>query len=1071
MATVYVKRVDSSSRSAWTSGNSYVVGDRVYLESATLKSYSLTGVEFASWRTYVCLVDNASTTSPEEDSVNWAEAGASKEYPYHCIGGNLGLASEVYLEATNKRWATSSLNGSLYHHLRRGESLFSLGKMIIVADEPNPVFFMNLDCAVIGFSVEPDPSIGRFSIVQIGIATLGSDATYNDTDTPYGKVDKCDIYSSGNASAITGGIYDNSNAIEFTDCLFSEQASKVGYADCAPTGGSVRLGQRTFYGFRRCSFFFPSLNHALGTNLVYDTMPHSTGQRSFITSCTFWFKSWGSTNLFNSTKAGDVFKDNIFYFSEQNDTSSSMSILSANSSAATYENNVFYINNSSMSITPTTGFKNINPELVGTTTSPDGLQLRPSSPLIGGFSSQNTSAYDKVLYITPAASTEIRGEWEAKTNTNLNPDWTAGNRCNYNGEVYEALVNHDTDDTSTPPDQDTTNWRLVPAGDINDPYRATDLGPSVLNSLTDSSVIFMLDGEYTVIPICYNIVTWNGDSLLSNHPQNGKPLLTPLNKGKVTISQSNFTPANILCKDIKISSPMVYGYGNYPENIGFHFSGCTLNTGQWWPPSNSIAENCLIFSSGVHFFYGSVGQTNNPASTSKGIQFIGNTVIRSPSNGYFFTGLINQGLSRALFKNNIFYAKSGSTFTSSNTNVHMLLSKSTFIDNVAFDETGFVDAGYTDDLVNIDPKFINSNGSSIEDFRLRPDSPLIGGIKKDPTNVYYLQPGNTYNGDGSQKDASSMTADGDAGPFNNFQEILAAGVPYGSTVVIVNGTYAWPNNFHTRKTPANWDGLTYEGYNYKAETFGEVIFDANKQAKFLGYQPFGGTTGSGAYLDLDTTFTGIQFNNVAGGVELNSRNQIYTNSSSAGFGSCTFNNCQFLNWINTGGSTSYPWTGGGRDQYGSAMHWKGCTIVIAFDGAGSLLGGGDGFASDSLHGPWSWENCTFYIPVGLTTFNGRNASNGTYQSPTILFGYSYNQSQRIFKNNIVYIPGGNTSIGTTLVSNLPDMKNNCFLGVVPRAEYFDFVNDNNLLDVEPKFVDPANANFTLRPNSPITGKG
>lgn len=384
-----------------------------------------------------------------------------------------------------------------------------------------------------------------------------------------------------------------------------------------------------------------------------------------------------------------------------------------------------------------------------------------------------------------------------------------------------------------------------------------------------------------------------------------------------------------------------------------------------------------------------------------------------------------------------------------------------------------VDFSYTpntDSGQNIvtDPLFVDLTTEN-EDFRLKANSPAIGGVKKQETNVYYLQPGNPLNGDGSQKDASSMTTDGDPGPFNAFKNIVAAGVPYGSKVVILNGTYSWPSEF-IRKNSSIWQDYTYEGYNYEAETFNEVIFDANRQSKHLGYIPYGGTPGAGQILDLDTSFTGIQFNNVVGGGESTSRNQIFTSSSSAGFGSCTFNNCKFLGWINTV-AYQYPWTGGGRSQYGSTMHWKGCVISIAFDQAGGLLSGGDGFASDAYHGAWSWENCTFYIPVGLTTFNGRNAANGTYQSPSLLFGNNYNQSQRIFKNNIIYIPGGSTSTGTTLVNNLPSIKNNCFVGVVPRPEYFDFINDNNLLDVDPKFINPENNNFKLRPNSLLVGRG
>ena len=201
MANIYVKKVDSSSRSEWTTGNSYVAGDRVYLASATLQSiYWNDGTtSFDSWRTFVCLIDNSSTISPEDDSTNWIEAGISKEYPYHCIGGDLTNSSddnEIYLEAHATRWSTQSLRGSTFYHLRRGESQFSLGKLIIVSDTPNPLFIVNKNAVVVGFSIEPDGSTERFSIVCMDGGALGSYGTHNDHDSQYGKIDKCDIYYS-----------------------------------------------------------------------------------------------------------------------------------------------------------------------------------------------------------------------------------------------------------------------------------------------------------------------------------------------------------------------------------------------------------------------------------------------------------------------------------------------------------------------------------------------------------------------------------------------------------------------------------------------------------------------------------------------------------------------------------------------------------------------------------------------------------------------------------------------------------------------------------------------------------
>jgi len=170
MATIYLKKVDSSSRSEWVSGTSYVAGDRVYLTSATIDNvYVATGTVFPAIRTFVCLVDNSSTTSPEDDATNWIEAGISKEYPYHSIDGALdssAIGNEIYLESEATRYATQAVRGSTFYHLRRGETQYSLGKLIIVSDtESNPVFKITKNTHVMGFAIEPDESIERFSIV------------------------------------------------------------------------------------------------------------------------------------------------------------------------------------------------------------------------------------------------------------------------------------------------------------------------------------------------------------------------------------------------------------------------------------------------------------------------------------------------------------------------------------------------------------------------------------------------------------------------------------------------------------------------------------------------------------------------------------------------------------------------------------------------------------------------------------------------------------------------------------------------------------------------------------------
>ena len=212
-----------------------------------------------------------------------------------------------------------------------------------------------------------------------------------------------------------------------------------------------------------------------------------------------------------------------------------------------------------------------------------------------------------------------------------------------------------------------------------------------------------------------------------------------------------------------------------------------------------------------------------------------------------------------------------------------------------------------------------------------------------------------------------MSVDGDPGPFNDFNKILAAGVPYGSKIIILNGTYSWPDEFHTQKTEVNFADFTYEGYSYHAETPNKVIFDASNQQKCLGHYTFGGAAGSGTHIDLHTSFNGVQFNrSLRAQAWPHNTTSIYSTTDTLGKGSLTFNSCQFLGWIQ---GSNYNWTGGSRYASNSSIHWNNCVVSIAWENdSGSLLGGQDGLASDNLSANWSWTNCVFYSPHVETTF-------------------------------------------------------------------------------------------------------
>jgi len=348
---------------------------------------------------------------------------------------------------------------------------------------------------------------------------------------------------------------------------------------------------------------------------------------------------------------------------------------------------------------------------------------------------------------------------------------------------------------------------------------------------------------------------------------------------------------------------------------------------------------------------------------------------------------------------------------------------------------------------------------------LRPSSPCIGGLKEELTGVFWLNPGNSYNGDGSAKGPAS--ADGQPGAFNSFTAVkdaaVAGNVTYGSTVVIVNGTYSWPSEF--TKNPSN--GVTYEGFIYQAESNGDVIFDAVMSSNWFGFNDGG--------IEKNTSFIGIVFKN------LNAiGSAIFRNSFGFTGGDRTstviFDSCQFLNII-TGG---YYGTFGLSQSVpqGPYVHMFGCSVHWASDdnAYSNCLGYGP-YGIQGLNG-WKIENNTFFQGgVGLATFAGRNAacSNG-YYAPGFTLGGA-DMSQMTFKNNIVssnatgVAPMMNELSAYSLAGKSPVFQGNAFHNVLP----LDGGNVNrvdpatNLTGVAPDFVDTSNNNYSLRPYSPLVG--
>ena len=191
-------------------------------------------------------------------------------------------------------------------------------------------------------------------------------------------------------------------------------------------------------------------------------------------------------------------------------------------------------------------------------------------------------------------------------------------------------------------------------------------------------------------------------------------------------------------------------------------------------------------------FYGGFGQASSPTPTDKAITFVGNTVIFTGSldntNDSVLTSLINQGNMNATFQRNIFYLKSEFNAGPATKWTLSVFSNASLVfeDNVAFDESGVI----VDDLRGmeyIDPKLIDTNSSDYLSYRLRPESPVIGGSlnKNFAEDSVWVQQG-SGTGTGTEDDPFYWSQYSDA--------FLAATQTTSKQVVFKDGEYLWTSS-------------------------------------------------------------------------------------------------------------------------------------------------------------------------------------------------------------------------------------------------------------------------------------
>jgi hypothetical protein len=390
MATVYVKSVEASSwsRSTWddTGATNYVVGERVYKAIADGSAYENLA------KTYVCIVDNNSTTDPETDTANWARVGFSEEYPFHAPGGSIETtttAGEVYLDGENQRYkGLGTPERSFYHHAQN-----------FGADSEGTIIF--LDGTYTTTSPIPGDKINYVAKnqgkVTFNLNTSSMSGVVFGWNYDYHNRHEGINYQVGGA---IGLFQHNAMLSSFKNCVFTDENSIYGNY----TSASNSLGYTNFVEFENCVLNLPnSTCHIAGHNLVLGP----NGRDALWKNSTFIMQLGNSNEyepLFFQTNANSpiTLEKCVFYI-----TSHVYSGAATDKGSGVGQHNfmdpgvkatdcvAFSANNSLPEIiSNNSGLTIRNPLFIDP--SNGDFRLRPSSPLIGGGLSSSKFPADAV---------------------------------------------------------------------------------------------------------------------------------------------------------------------------------------------------------------------------------------------------------------------------------------------------------------------------------------------------------------------------------------------------------------------------------------------------------------------------------------------------------------------------------------------------------------------------------------------------------------------------------------------------------------------------------------------------
>ncbi|MBK25979.1 MAG: hypothetical protein CME70_18400 [Halobacteriovorax sp.] len=320
------------------------------------------------------------------------------------------------------------------------------------------------------------------------------------------------------------------------------------------------------------------------------------------------------------------------------------------------------------------------------------------------------------------------------------------------------------------------------------------------------------------------------------------------------------------------------------------------------------------------------------------------------------------------------------------------------------------------EVLNADPLMVNFDISSHEDsdYRLRPSSPAIGGLSASPFPNGSIWVANTAGtgGTGTEEDPYY---------FGNLDQAHTDAGSYGS-IVFKNGAYDTGAGMHIFN-PVSMNNSV----NYYAETIGGVEFISES----FGFGH------SGLNVTQSLNYAGLKFTST----KTNYDGVIFNQSTNNSIAAHVFSSCRFQtnhSFFEGNGTSTDP----GKIIFKSTHFSK-----LSATASPYLFEQRNGNSGNS---ELLFENCI--VENFLSTSSG----------PTQIF----RRMSPTLRNTIILdYSNDSTDLVIEGTSNLEGLNS------ILHENGTDFYPDESNLAVDPLFVSPVDDNWSLRPNSPLVGRG